>query len=468
MIVNRSDSTGGAAVVARRLMEALRAEGVDARMLVAEKLTDSPFIARIASSRRIKWKFLAERLGIFLRNGLRRDTLFKIDTADCGVDISRHPWVREADAISLHWVNQGMLSLKDIRNLLRLGKPVSWTMHDMWCMTGVCHHAGECREYRDNKTFRHQIYREKEVGKGGQENYYGESEDFELKAHKCTECPLLERHGADKNLAHKTWGKKSALYGSDMGRRIKFVPVSNWLAHKARESGLLSNASVTVIPNPLPIQPDTTRYTPIQPDTLRYNPIHSDTTRYTPIPSGRVNLLFGAARLDDPIKGLPILIETTRILRREYPELASRVRLTLYGGIKDASLLEGVAVEWHHTGMLRDAAEIRRLFEESHMVLSTSLYETLPTTLVEGQLYGAMPVAIERGGQADIITHGRTGLLVKPGRDAAEDAARMAAAIAEGVAMLEEDTEIAGRMRSEAERKFSAKAVAQRYIELLG
>ena len=42
LIINKSDSTGGAAVVSRRLMEALRAEGADARMLVVEKLTDSP------------------------------------------------------------------------------------------------------------------------------------------------------------------------------------------------------------------------------------------------------------------------------------------------------------------------------------------------------------------------------------------------------------------------------------------
>ena len=35
-IINRSDERGGAAVVSARLMEALRAKGVDARMIVAE------------------------------------------------------------------------------------------------------------------------------------------------------------------------------------------------------------------------------------------------------------------------------------------------------------------------------------------------------------------------------------------------------------------------------------------------
>lgn len=44
VIVNKSDSTGGAAVVSFRLMMALRSIGADARMLVAEKLTDSPYV----------------------------------------------------------------------------------------------------------------------------------------------------------------------------------------------------------------------------------------------------------------------------------------------------------------------------------------------------------------------------------------------------------------------------------------
>ena len=38
VIVNRSDARGGAAVVSKRLAEALRREGVETDMLVLEKL----------------------------------------------------------------------------------------------------------------------------------------------------------------------------------------------------------------------------------------------------------------------------------------------------------------------------------------------------------------------------------------------------------------------------------------------
>ena len=99
VIINKSDSTGGAAVVSFRLMNALRALGVEASMLVVEKKTDSPHVHVAASSSRIKRAFLAERLKIFLANGLRRDILFKVDLASDGLPLHRHRLVREADVI---------------------------------------------------------------------------------------------------------------------------------------------------------------------------------------------------------------------------------------------------------------------------------------------------------------------------------------------------------------------------------
>ncbi len=48
VLVNHSDSLGGASVVTYRLMEALIAQGVDARMLVVKKSTGSPYVAEAA------------------------------------------------------------------------------------------------------------------------------------------------------------------------------------------------------------------------------------------------------------------------------------------------------------------------------------------------------------------------------------------------------------------------------------
>ncbi len=134
-LINKSDSTGGAAVVSLRLVNALRDAGIDARMLVTEKKTDSPHVALAAQPLMIRRAFLAERLAIFARLGFKQENLFKVDTCGDGVVLWRHPWVRDADIICLNWVNQGVMSLRGIRRLAEMGKKIVWTMHDMGCMS---------------------------------------------------------------------------------------------------------------------------------------------------------------------------------------------------------------------------------------------------------------------------------------------------------------------------------------------
>lgn len=413
VIINKSDSTGGAAVVSRRLMEALRGIGVDARMLVVEKLTDSPYVELAASPRAVRKSFLAERLKIFIANGLNRSTLFKIDTASDGLPLWEHPFVKAADVVLLNWVNQGMLSLQGVEKILRLGKPVVWTMHDMWCMTGVCHHAGECVRYLE----------------------------------KCGDCPLLGKMGGENDISHKTWRRKHHL--GNLTEKIKYVAVSNWLADKAKKSSLLKAQSVTVIPNAFHI-----------PDDLK--------------PKGdlkkSLTILFGAARLDDPIKNLPALVEMTRVLKNDYPELASRLELVTFGNVKNPVALEGIAIPHRHLGMVNGDEAVRQVYESADILVSSSSYETLPGTLVEAQAYGCIPVSFNQGGQSDIVDHLHTGYIAKYSPDTAEAAHRLAEGIAWAVNVLDDPTnrvEVLHKMRESVKARFSPETVAKAYLRLL-
>ncbi|MDE7096659.1 MAG: glycosyltransferase, partial [Muribaculaceae bacterium] len=217
--ISRSDIRGGAAIVTYRLVEALRVAGVDARMLVCEKMSDSDFVQVCASAWLIKYSFFKERLKVFFNNGFNRSNLFKVDPACEGLPLWNHPWVRNADAVFLGWVNQGMLSLHGLHKIAGLGKPVIWIMHDMWNMTGICHHAGACDGFHD----------------------------------KCGCCPLLGEGSKQNDMSRKTWESKKLLYED---RKIRFIAVSSWLAQKAAESSLLCDMDVKVIPNPFNIGGD--------------------------------------------------------------------------------------------------------------------------------------------------------------------------------------------------------------------
>ena len=425
VIINKSDSTGGAAVVSRRLMEALREEGVDARMLVVEKLTDSPFVEVAASKRDIKRHFLAERLKIFIANGFNRSTLFKIDTAADGLPLWEHPLVVGADAILLNWVNQGMLSLRGVEKILALGKPVVWTMHDMWCMTGICHHAGECERYKQ----------------------------------ECGDCPLLGRMMGEKDISRKTWLRKRRL--GRLRHKIRYVAVSRWLAEKAAMSHLLRNQSVTVIPNAFRLADrggagDATSAQVNQTDGVAVKE--------------KINILFGAARLDDPIKNLPALVEMTKVLHRDYPDLSRRLRLVTFGNVKTPAALEGVAIPHTHLGMLKGEELIRKVYEKGDIVVSSSSYETLPGTLVEAQAYGCIPVSFNQGGQRDIVDHLSTGYIADYSTDPAEGGRRLAEGVIWAVAELDTPDKrkaIIERMRRNVEERFSPRAVAEAYLKLI-
>lgn len=115
--------------------------------LLSTALRPTPLVDVAGTAEQRRWAFLRERIGIFAANGLNRRDLFKVSTARYGVDVLSHPWLRSADVVCLNWINQGMLSLTDVGRLAAMGKRLVWTLHDMWCMTGICHHAYGCDGY---------------------------------------------------------------------------------------------------------------------------------------------------------------------------------------------------------------------------------------------------------------------------------------------------------------------------------
>jgi glycosyltransferase involved in cell wall biosynthesis len=400
VLVNKSDSKGGAAVVSLRLVHALVNAGVDARMLVVDKQTDDSLVDIMGSKWGNKCRFLAERVGVWCRNGFNRSTLFMTDPATHGVNVVNHPWIKDADVVCLNWVNQGTLSLKGIEQIAKSGKPIVWTMHDMWNCTGSCHHAYECQGFKTT----------------------------------CESCHLLGGKGRD--LSSVTQERKRQLYRET---DIHFVAVSNWLAAKCRESSLMRDSDISVIANAFPVENFSAERLP-----------NSDYG----IDDDKKVIVMGAARLDDPVKGFDHLITATKHIAEYKPELAQRLHLLLFGAIKDISLLDQIALPYTHLGMVNDVASV---YGHGDVVLSTSLYETLPGTLIEGQASGCVPVTFGMGGQADIVDHLKTGYIADY---------KDAASVTDGIEWAIGANVSREFLHSEVERKFAASKIAQQYFQL--
>lgn len=218
LLINTSERIGGAAIAASRLMESLKNHGIKAKLLVRDKQTDQISVVSLDHNWRMVWKFVWERIVIWSANRFNKKNIFAVDIANTGTDITSLPEFQQADVIHLHWINQGMLSLKNIEKILASGKPVVWTMHDMWPCTGICHHARECTHYQQ----------------------------------ECHNCPFIHGGGGKRDLSYRIFHKKQALYRN---RHINFVTCSRWLEERARTSAPLLRTCRDVHPQPHQHQP---------------------------------------------------------------------------------------------------------------------------------------------------------------------------------------------------------------------
>lgn len=407
LIVNTSELTGGAAVAASRLCDALNANGVKAMMLVRDKQTDDITVARCGGALQNRWNFLWERFVIWLSNRLSRENLFKVSIANAGIDITRTKEFQEADIIHLHWVNQGLLSLKGIRKVLQSGKPVVWTMHDMWPLTAICHHAYECTSYQS----------------------------------ECSECPFLN-HPGRHDLSYRVFRRKQQVLHGIAGH-LSFVAVSQWLADKACSSALTGAFPVHVVPNVLSMQ--------------QFIIVDRIDARTALEAEERYVIAFGAARIDDPIKGFGYLCQALRLLVEQGRVKADEVRLLLFGQVRDGQVLQQIPVRYTHLGYVDDAYRLSQIYSASNVTVSSSLYETFGQTLIEAMACGSVPVSFDGSGQTDIIVHQKNGYLAH--RLSAES-------LADGIAWGLQCPLSPQDLRRSVVRRYSESVVAQQYIKL--
>jgi len=404
LIVNTSERTGGAAVAANRLMEALNNNGVKAKMLVRDKETDHLTVAGLPSSWRHQWNFLWERFVIWLHLHLRREHLFEIDIANAGTDITNLPEFQEADVIHLHWVNQGMLSLKGIRKILTSGKPVVWTMHDIWPATAVCHYSRGCEQYHS----------------------------------QCNKCPLLP----GDSLAKQVWNRKEQLLG---GQRITYVCCSNWLADEARKSALLKEQRIVSIPNAI--------------DTRLFRPLDKQQARQTmELPIDRRIILFVSQRVTDPRKGISYFVEAVRRLVQQYPEMKENTGVAILGGHAE-EVASQLALPSYPLGYVSNPSRIVSVYNAADVFVLPSLEDNLPNTIMEAMACGVPCVGFRVGGIPEMIRHQENGYVAKEC-----DADDLAQGIRYVLADADYET-LSHECLHQVAQKYSQQSVANRYIE---
>ena len=409
LIVNTSERTGGAAVAAHRLMEALNANGVKAKMLVGAKESDNINVCEVPCRRRVRWHFLWERLCIWVHLHFRRRHLFEIDMASVGSDITRLPEFREADIIHLHWINQGLLSLGGIRRILESGKPVVWTIHDIWPATAICHLTLGCERFKT----------------------------------ACQYCQLLPGGGSAHDLSAAVWRRKQRLL---TGRRVTFVACSQWLADEARQSALLKGQAIYAVPNPI--------------NTHVYHPGDKAVARQRlALPPDDHIILFVSQRATNPNKGMSYLVKACRLLAARHPDMKEHTAVAVLGGHAEevTALLPFRAVP---LGYVSDEQRIVSIYQAADVFVLPSLSENLPNTIMEAMACGLPSVGFRVGGIPEEIDHRQNGYVAD--YCSADD-------LAAGIrwTLFESDPETVGKAcLDKVAHCYSMQHVARQYIEV--
>ena len=345
---------------------------------------------------------------IFRKGGWKnlRSRLWQVDTADCGIDITRTKEFREADVIHLHWVNQGMLSLMDILHILDSGKPVVWTLHDEWPYLGVCHYRGDCTE------------------------------------EECIHCPIMAGEAP-----HIIYRSKQLLY---FMRTVTFVGCSGWITKQARRGAFPANA--VHINNCVPAS--------------LFHPRSMQRSRKVlSLPKDKRLLLFCSQNVTDERKGIRYLVEALKILsaplameadNESSPERldVSDLHLVIVGkGSEEIPLPEGFGVSRLGTVGEQDMPLV---YNAVDAFLTPSLQDNLPNTIAEAMSCGTPCVGFNVDGIPEMINHKLNGYVARY-RDAAD--------LAEGIRFV-----LSHDLRNSAFRKASAAyketTVARQHVEL--
>lgn len=408
VIVNTSEKVGGAAIAANRLMEALKKNGVSAKMIVRDRQTDKISVVAVKQqSWRLALNFLWERGIIFLSNGFSRKNLFQIDIANTGTDITTMPEFQQADVVHLHWVNQGFLSLDNIDKILRSGKKIVVTMHDQWYFTGVCHYSGDCLNYRD----------------------------------QCRNCPLI-RGRVKKDISWKVFNRKRRMYAN---ADITFVGCSQWIAGLARTATLFQGKKVVSIPNAINMDV--------------FHPEDKTLTRQSlGLPSDRRLLLFGSQRITDERKGFKYLVEACEHIHRNYPEWTDKIGIVVVGA-KSETIDSMLPFPVYAVDYVSDEKSMVEIYNAVDLYVTPSLQDNLPNTIVESMACGVPCVGFRVGGIPEMIDHEKNGYVARY-KDAVD--------FANGILWSLGDSydDLCTKAYEKAVATYSEKRVAEKYKEI--
>lgn len=343
-----------------RLHNAMLDAGMDSSMIVFN--TPKPGTKRFyrfGGVNRILKTFIYGLLQKMVRRKIRTNpNLFSFPYI-VGNDVSGHPLIADADVIYLHWINGGFLSLRNLKKILALGKPVVFFMHDMWPITGGCHHSFDCVGYKSD----------------------------------CSHCPMFEGNKKRTYASIGMDGKKNTYSAGN----LHFVSPSTWLQRCAAQSAAVSNKSIFCIPNVI--------------SEKVFKKVDKAVARQIlGIEQSAHVISFGCvAGVNNPIKGWQYFESALKKIKTIEPEL--NITVLIFGSEFNQEIAASLPYNVQFLGQVNDEISMVVINNAADVFVSPSLAESFGMTAMENVMCGTPVVAFNNGGTVDFIKHKTNGYL---------------------------------------------------------
>jgi glycosyltransferase involved in cell wall biosynthesis len=363
--VSTEDLNGGAAIAAYRLYTGLKRHKTDVRMLVRFKRSTNPDV--IAVSPLDRDKELEKELfsGLIHEECINRNRTAISNTYFSyplfGYDFEHSELLKNADVINLHWINF-FCSLSSLKKIAGLKKPVVWTLHDQWLLTGGCHYASGCDKFMAD----------------------------------CMKCPQLQNDG--DHLPHSFLLKKQALI-EELDPVI--VTPSKWLATIVKNTPCFKDTRVEIIPNSV--------------DTSLYSNIPKKIARtLLNLPAGGFHILFSLSNAGEKRMGVSHLASIFRYCMDD-PVFAKKVttgEITILCFGDPGTWAGEIPVPMRSLGKITEEKHLSTVYSSADIFLSTSTEANFPNMVIESMSCGTPVVAFEAGGIPEMIQNGVNGYII--------------------------------------------------------
>lgn len=368
LFVNTSDTSGGAARAAYRIYRGLQNLGVETNFFVKSKSRkddESVVELKLFLPQNILYRVFAW-IRTKIKNKIQhykwgkypnRENVYMSDMRSTAIHGALESI--DSDIVHLHWVNQRFLPLEE---LVKLNKPIVWTLHDSWAFCGVCHYFYDCKGYKN----------------------------------ECGNCPFLHSNDS-KDLSNEVWNAKNEIYSK---LDLHIVTPSRWLAKCATESSLFRNVPVHVIPNCLDIDV----FSPMQREVA---------IKRWGLDPNKKYLLYGAMNaVSDRNKGFKELIEALRLVN------VVDLELLVFGANEPIEALN-IGLPIQYLGYLSVEKDLVMAYNASELMVVPSLSENLSCAIMESLSCGTPVACFDIGGNSDMVEHKVNGYLAKE-RDSAD------------------------------------------------